>query len=119
MLVTVRIPKDRTEGIAPLRLAFGETGLESRRTDTALSLPDTRNVKVCIMFLDNTLCWFLLAVFTALVGYGEIRRICNDELFEETVAIDRKTTYLLNTILVGITLTAPPLQSCLAPRILF
>ena len=69
------------------------------------------------MFLDDTLCWLFLRKFTALVGYGEIRRICHDELFEETVAIDRKTAYLLDTVLVGVSFTAPPLQSRFAPRI--
>ena len=88
LFIAVRVPKDRTEGVAPLRLALGETSLESCGTDTALGLSDTCNVKVCIVFLNDTLCRLLLAVFTALVGYGEIRRICHDELFEETVAID-------------------------------
>ena len=58
-LVSVRVPKYRTEGIATLRLALGETGLESRRTDTALRPSDTCNVKVSIVFLDDTLYWFL------------------------------------------------------------
>ena len=117
LFIAVRIPKNRTEGIAPLRLALGETGLESCGTDTALSLPNTRNVKIGIVFLDDTLCWFLLRKLTAFIGNGEIRRIRHDELFEESVTINRKTTYLLNTVLVRVTLTAPPLQSRLAPRI--
>ena len=99
-LVAVSIPKHRTEGVAPLRLTLGETSLESCGTDTALGLSDTCNVTVCLVFLNDTLCRLLLAVFTSLVGYGEIRRVLHNKLFQETVTIDRKTAYLLNTVFV-------------------
>ena len=67
-LIAVRIPKHRTEGVAPLRLALRETGLESCGTDTALGLPDACYIQIRIVFLDDTLCWFLFRPSATLLG---------------------------------------------------